>query len=220
MTWTWTAHTGTNGSARATVEAAGGYVAKVTSPVFQTEGEARAWVEAMTAGAVDEPKPRAEWFKEDGAWHAKWRGWAMTVWKLGVMWRVTVHGSPVLRDDFDSRDAAMAWAEAWADGRSERCGVRLRWDAFCVLEHGHDGDHAATAPEWTWTQRGGRSYGECGTVHATVWPDILPVAELYDATTGKPLAASTEAELPPYSTTDAQARAWCERTAREKGWTR
>jgi hypothetical protein len=57
MTWTWTAHTGTNGSARATVEAAGGYVAKVTSPVFKTEGEARAWVEAMTSTALRHPGP-------------------------------------------------------------------------------------------------------------------------------------------------------------------
>ena len=47
---------------------------------------------------------------------------------------------------------------------------------------------------------------------------VLLVAELYDAE-GVTLATSTEAELPPYSTTDGQARAWCEKTAREKGWT-
>jgi len=61
MKWDWTAHTGTNGSARAVVEAAGGYVAKVTSPVFQTEDEARAWVEAMTAGANPKAEPAWEW---------------------------------------------------------------------------------------------------------------------------------------------------------------
>jgi len=255
--------------------------------------EVAALQERLKCEPKDEPKPAdgpvryVAWTDNNGTWHAVHCGHSLVVWKGFTMWHVNAPGSDV-PPTFDHRDAAMAWAEAWAEAHpklkdepkprakwvndarqtfpgvaANYCGANLAvWTDgvawfWCSENNGsgtaptqHAAQHAAEAwaeenpkaaplaraprgrcvgsvealaanptPAWTWTQRGGRSYGVCGTVNATVWPDILPVAELYDVA-GVTLATSTEAELPPYSTTDAAGRAWCERTAREKGWTR